>query len=432
MLMKKLLLSMFCAIFCFALFAQLSDDFSDYTVGGKLAQQAQAMGRDYWTTWSNAPGGAEDGVIGEKDGNKVYAPTFGVDQVLKLGNKTTGRWEIYLKIFIPAGKDGYFNIMNNFPIGTTNNDWSAQFCFACDVSGTTLYPGILRIYAAQSDPIIVNFTHDTWISMKIDINLDSDQAVAYMNDNQVHSWDYSLGSFGSGVVAKRIAALDIYPSSSTNQSVFYIDDIVFKEYEVPPVPSPIMDVTPLEFSTTVKEDDDNLMFQETVTIANTGDAQGTYELKVEGAEWLTIVGDATGTVAADATKTFEAVINATDLEPGAFNGKIVVTTNDAAHPKFEVMFTLTVLQGDTIPDAISTINDLQTIIYPNPASDMVTVESNVVINSIQIINNMGQIVLTTNVNENKVNLDVSKLSAGAYFLNVNTGKKSFSNKLIIK
>jgi hypothetical protein len=79
--MKKVLLLMVCALMGFALYAQVSENFSDYTVGGKIAQQAQTMGRDYWTTWSGAVGGNEDGVVAEVAGNKVGHFTFGNDQV---------------------------------------------------------------------------------------------------------------------------------------------------------------------------------------------------------------------------------------------------------------------------------------------------------------------------------------------------------------
>ena len=50
---------MFAAIsFTFAQTVVFSDNFDSYTAGSHLAQTNSA-----WTTWSNAPGGSEDGVI---------------------------------------------------------------------------------------------------------------------------------------------------------------------------------------------------------------------------------------------------------------------------------------------------------------------------------------------------------------------------------
>ena len=64
--MKKLsLLIAMIAFVCGNVFAQsMYFDFEGQTAGNKIAQ---TLG-DPWTTWSNAPGGAEDGVFDMADG----------------------------------------------------------------------------------------------------------------------------------------------------------------------------------------------------------------------------------------------------------------------------------------------------------------------------------------------------------------------------
>ena len=431
--MKKLLLSFLCVLAITALSAQVSEDFSDYTVGGKLAQQAQAMGRDYWTTWSGAVGGPEDGVIGEFGGDNVYAPTFNVDQVLKLGNKTTGKWAVYLQIYIPTGKDGYFNIMNNFPIGSTNNDWSCQFCFACDVDGTGGYAGVLRIYAGQSAAIMVNFTHDVWLNVKVEIDLDADQAKAYLNDNLVHSWQYTLGSFGSGVVKNSIDALDVYPSTNSTQSVFYIDNIVFQDASLPPPPdpAPIMDVTPL-VAEAVADEGDTEPFTTEITASNTGDAAGTYTSKVtyggDVEDWITLTGDPNGTVAPAGANKFNVVIDPTDLVFDTYNANILVETNDVDHPSFTIACTLVV----NFVDGVDSYTLIQTKLFPNPTSGEVTIDCDKVINQIDIMNYMGQVVYSSDVNATTIKTDISQLSAGTYFVRIKTEVGTQTNKLIVK
>jgi hypothetical protein len=234
--MKKLLLSIVSAFLLFALNAQVTEDFSDYTVGGKLAQQAQAMGRDYWTTWSNAPGGAEDGVVAEQPaGNKclkLIAPNN--DQVLRLGDKngsawepkTSGAWELTFKIFIPTGKDGYFNIKSVFP-SDVSETWAMQIYMGTDEgSPGPATPGVGKIYGGSSNGVNFNFTHNTWVPIKIFIDLDDDVAEFYVNDNLVHTYQYSLGSFGNSN-HRYIAAMNIFPPNTAATSEFYIDDIAF-------------------------------------------------------------------------------------------------------------------------------------------------------------------------------------------------------------
>jgi len=233
--MKKLLLSIVCAFTLFALSAQVSDNFSDYTVGGgKLAQQAQAMGRDYWSTWGNKPGTAEDGAIVEQPaGNKALYLTYGNDQLLRLGKQSTGTWIHSFKIYVPANKDAYFNVQANFT-GDQNGVWAFECYMAMPkptsaVPTPALTPGIGNFYAGKSTTTTFNFTHDTWIPMKVIINLDDDVAKFYVNDVLVSEWQYTLGNAGAGGCPKVIDAFNMYPPSSTSRSSFYIDDIVFEK-----------------------------------------------------------------------------------------------------------------------------------------------------------------------------------------------------------
>ena len=238
--MKKILLSFFSAFIIFTLSAQISENFEDYTVGGKLAQQAQAMGRDYWSTWSNAPGGNEDGVVAELNGSKVLKvtaePPSENDQILRLGTKngstwdprTSGAWELTFNIYIPATKDGYFNIKSVFP-STVNGTWAMQIYFATDQGGTgpgPYTPGVGVIYGGSSDGTTFTFSHDTWIPIKVFIDLDDDVAEFYVNDNLIHTYQYSTGSFGDADY-RSIAAMNIFPPSESARSTYYVDDIVF-------------------------------------------------------------------------------------------------------------------------------------------------------------------------------------------------------------
>lgn len=217
--MKKILLSFVCALAFFGLNAQVTENFSDYTAGGKLAEQAQAMGRDYWTTWSSAPGGAEDGVIAEVSGDKAGSLSYGNDQVLLLGGKTSGVWEFSMKMYVPTGKCGYFNILANF--AGTSSTWATQVYFNKD--GTA--PGTGSIDAGAADVTSFTFTHDAWTDIKLIIDLDTDNTKFYINGSQIYEWQYTLGTFGDGC-PRVIDAMNIFPPTA-GISDFYIDDIVF-------------------------------------------------------------------------------------------------------------------------------------------------------------------------------------------------------------
>jgi hypothetical protein len=238
--MKKLLFSIVGVFLLFSLNAQIPlENFSGFTTGGKIAQQAQAMGKDYWTTWSNVPGGSEDGVIdempaGNKCGKFVGTASQSIDQILRLGTKngsvwepkTTGKWELTFKIYIPTGKDGYFNIKSVFP-STVNGTWAMQIYMGTDEGDPgPATPGVGKIYGGSSTGVSFNFAHDTWVPIKIFIDLDDDIGEFYVNGILIHTYQYSTSSFG-GENYRSIAAFNIFPSNYAATTLFYIDDIEF-------------------------------------------------------------------------------------------------------------------------------------------------------------------------------------------------------------
>jgi hypothetical protein len=189
-------------------------------------------------------------------------------------------------------------------------------------------------------------------------------------------------------------------------------------------PLPIINVTPISIDTLI-----SVGATETVTVpitvTNTGVADGEYTA-TEDVTWLSLTGDIQGVVAANGTKTFNIVIDGSTLEIGIYEGTILVTTNDTEHPSFTISCKLTVDE-----DGIEIFDIIQTI-YPNPASTIVNIESNKVINSIEIFNYMGQVVYSATVNETGASADISRLSSGTYIIRINSEGHIQSSKLIIK
>ena len=79
----------------------------------------------------------------------------------------------------------------------------------------------------------------------------------------------------------------------------------------------------------------------------------------------------------------------------------------------------------------SSTNEVEMKLYPNPAFERVNVECNERINSIQILNYLGQTLFTHIVNGEKTTLDISTMNAGTYFIKINTDNCTFSRKLIV-
>ncbi|MDF1672157.1 MAG: PKD domain-containing protein [Vicingaceae bacterium] len=108
-----------------------------------------------------------------------------------------------------------------------------------------------------------------------------------------------------------------------------------------------------------------------------------------------------------------------------------VSNNFATDPGFELNWTCTTTGINDLLD-----NSEEFTVYPNPASDIVNIraENSSVINEIIIFNTMGQIVLSDNSlnRSSQVQIDVSRLKDGLYFLNIKSEKGVTTKKINIK
>ncbi len=73
-----------------------------------------------------------------------------------------------------------------------------------------------------------------------------------------------------------------------------------------------------------------------------------------------------------------------------------------------------------------------TVVYPNPATDKVTIESESIINEVRIYNNMGQLVYSGEFNNDQVTVNTSNFITGMYIVQVRSGKAIEVRKLIIE
>ena len=191
-----------------------SENFEQFTVGNKIAEEAIATGDECWTTWGNAPGGAQDGIVAEFDGTQCAHFTYGNDQVLLLGNITTGVYELSFDMYIPNGKNAYNNILHIF--NGSNSQWVTEVYYNHSSKGTSIQAG--------GDTTDFACPFDTWFNVKYVIDLDNDNATFHIDDVEIVSWQFSLQASGSAG-RRRLAAMDFYPPENDATSEFYIDNI---------------------------------------------------------------------------------------------------------------------------------------------------------------------------------------------------------------
>ena len=95
---------------------------------------------------------------------------------------------------------------------------------------------------------------------------------------------------------------------------------------------------------------------------------------------------------------------------------------------FTVERNITLVANFDVLEKIKSENLSELVIYPNPVRDILSVESDLDIISIEIINLQGQKIIFSNKKE----IDVSRLSSGVYLVFVNTNEGIVVNKVIKK
>ena len=209
--------------------AQVNDGFETYTVGERLATQAGGP----WTTWSNAPGGAEDPYVSDVQayaGVNSVKIASGNDCVLLLGDKTSSRYKLSFYIYIPAGKLGYYNVLQEF--AGSSSIWGTQLYF--DAGGNGL------IDAGGAGAASFSFNYDEWILVENYFDLDNDWGEVFINGNYLVGWQWTLGTFGDPGPLQ-VSAANFYAWDGTKSvngvPEYYLDNVVFEEMPIGEAPS---------------------------------------------------------------------------------------------------------------------------------------------------------------------------------------------------
>ena len=118
-------------------------------------------------------------------------------------------------------------------------------------------------------------------------------------------------------------------------------------------------------------------------------------------------------------------------------------TDEAVAPFGQYHYYVTMLwdEGESEPSNTKTVDVLpgieeilfnSTQVFPNPATDVVNIQSDFIIESVIIYNHTGQIVVNEQVNSKMYQVNTSQYQSGIYFLQIATKEGSISKRVIIK
>ncbi len=198
-----------------------SDNFDTYPIGMGIAFSNPT----WWTTWNNMPGTQEDGIIDPvyyssgTQSFQVYDQPVPTDLLLKLGNRTNGRYDLNWKLYFEPGCGGHINLQH---FETPGVEWACEIWFEADGSGFLRTGGV-------NYPFM--FPHGNWFLVENYIDLDNNFIRLVIAGNIVHEWPFSYQT-NSTSGTNQLGAVDFYSGTYTAATPkYFVDDVNFMEYQ---------------------------------------------------------------------------------------------------------------------------------------------------------------------------------------------------------
>ncbi|MEL7249773.1 MAG: T9SS type A sorting domain-containing protein [Bacteroidota bacterium] len=208
-----------------SMFTQQSffDDFESYT-GNRIGPQSER-----WTTWSGNEGGLEDpfiipnpafsGVKSLEIKGDMFFPNGGpVDCILKLGDQTSGLYEVSFQLYFEDADGMYYNFQH-FEI--PGEEWA--FEVSCPSGGVINgQVGCELLVGGATEPFTM--LRGEWSKMAHIIDLDNDEATLLVNDIPIHTWPFSW-QFDEMTGTNQLGGINFFPRNDFD--AYVIDDVNF-------------------------------------------------------------------------------------------------------------------------------------------------------------------------------------------------------------
>ena len=170
----------------------------------------------WWTTWTNDPGGVDDGLISTEQAltgnNSMLISEIGLDDViLKLGDRTSGHYQLHWSYYVPTGFGAYYNVQKVEAL--PGSQFGVQMTFNID--------GTITGDLGAAGNITGSYPHDQWFEISHDYDLDNDALIVTVNGVEVGS---GLASAQANLATgtKQLGGVDFYGNAGNR---FFVDNI---------------------------------------------------------------------------------------------------------------------------------------------------------------------------------------------------------------
>ena len=184
----------------------VQEDFDAMTTGMAASDQSDDI-----APW---PGGTPS-IVSDEQANsgsnsiKIDGTSGTEDNLVLLGDRTTGHYKISFNVYAASEMGWYFNLQKY------EGDPGEEYAMQCDCSPE----GVGLLDAGADDAVTFDCsTRDEWVAVVMYIDLDNDFARLYINNEYVYGWPYNWTTFTmSGVI--QLGSINLFPSDT--DYIFY-------------------------------------------------------------------------------------------------------------------------------------------------------------------------------------------------------------------
>lgn len=262
--MRKLLSLLLFVSFCIPTWSQslpYNETFESYNVNSLIAQSNPG----WWNTWSNSPGSTEDGAIvttyahsPSKSLKITKSGANATDLILKLGNKTSGVFELSWYVYIETGFCGYYNLQHFQSPGT---EMACEVYFKADGTG--------ELFAGSITPKTFTYPKNSWFLVHHFIDLNNDMMQLTINGKVIKAWPVSYQP-NQVTGTRKLGCVEYFATSksgSTESPGYYVDDISY--IQTGASTDPVISLAPDSLRSSIPPGN---LKKENVIVKNTGNA----------------------------------------------------------------------------------------------------------------------------------------------------------------
>jgi hypothetical protein len=194
---------------------EICENFESFDIGA-ISPQGQCWTQDVLNPDTD---GQIDDAKAASGTNSLFINGENDDVVLRLGNRSFGKYLMRFKVNIDVGKEAFFRAYHTYEPGNPNNEiaFDVRMELTNNQPFAKLYAGDLG--SSATFPYVNNGV--SWTEFFLELDFDNDEASLFYIGGLLHTWPISNTRNGTGGI-NSLAALNFYSDSPDGE--FYVDD----------------------------------------------------------------------------------------------------------------------------------------------------------------------------------------------------------------